>query len=280
MAIFGVAINLTCMKQDIYSLLSDLRERNPLIQNITNFVVMNNTANALLAIGASPMMVHGHLEAESSVEIASALVINVGTLDDYWAASMLLAAKRANEVKKPWILDPVGAGLSTFRNDVLEELVRLQPTVIRGNASEILALANHSSKGKGVDSTDASEVAINAARWLNESCGAVVCISGETDYIVDKNRIVAVKNGAAMMTKVTGLGCSSTAIVGGFIALNQDPFMEAVAGVSLFSLAGQLANEQAKGPGSLQMELCDALYNLNEQQVLTQLLVEEVHGIG
>lgn len=266
------------MKQDIIAQLTALRTVNPLVQNITNFVVMNNTANALLAIGASPMMVHGHKEVQSSVAIASSLVINVGTLDDYWAESMILAASKANEIGKPWILDPVGAGLSTFRNDVLERLVSFRPTVIRGNASEIMALTTQASHGKGVDSTNSSDQALDSAKWLNENCGAVVCISGEVDYIVSNSKIVAIKNGHEMMTKVTGLGCSSTAVTGGFIALNKDPFMEAVAGVALFSLAGELAQQKAKGPGSLQMELLDALYQLDEQTILSHLKMEEIHA--
>lgn len=266
------------MKQDIIAQLTALRTVNPLVQNITNFVVMNNTANALLAIGASPMMVHGHKEVQSSVAIASSLVINIGTLDDYWAESMILAASKANEMGKPWILDPVGAGLSTFRNDVLERLVSFRPTVIRGNASEIMALATQASHGKGVDSTNSSDQALDSAKWLNKNCGAIVCISGEVDYIVSSSKFVAIKNGHEMMTKVTGLGCSATAVTGGFIALNKDPFMEAVTGVALFSLAGELAQQKAKGPGSLQIELLDALYQLDEQTIISHLKIEEIHA--
>lgn len=264
------------MEQVIVRTLHDLRTKNPLVHNITNFVVMNNTANALLAIGASPMMVHGHQEVETGVEVASALVINVGTVDDYWAESMIKAAKKANELHKPWILDPVGAGLSAFRNGVLEQLIAYRPTVIRGNASEIMALHQFSgSSGKGVDSTNTSDQAMEAAKALNAGTGSIVCVSGEVDYIVGENRIVAVENGHPMMTKVTGLGCSSTAVIGGFLGLNTDSFAEAVSGVALFSLAGELAFERAKGPGSLQMELYDALFNLDETTILKRLNVRE-----
>lgn len=264
------------MEQKIIQALRDLRAKNPLVHNITNFVVMNNTANALLAIGASPMMVHGHKEVETGVEVASALVINVGTLDDYWAESMIKAASKANELHKPWILDPVGAGLSAFRNEVLDQLISYRPTVIRGNASEIMALHRFSkSSGKGVDSTNTSDQALEAATVLNTATGSIVCISGEVDYIVGKQQIIAVENGHPMMTKVTGLGCSSTAVIGGFLGLNTEPLIEAVSGVALFSLAGELAFEQAKGPGSLQMELYDALFQLNETIIIDRIRVRE-----
>lgn len=265
------------MEQDIVKKLFDLRKANPLVHNITNFVVMNNTANALLAIGASPMMIHGHKEVETGVEVASSLVINIGTLDDYWAESMLTAAKKANQTGKPWILDPVGAGLSAFRNEVLKQLIGFKPTVIRGNASEIMALNLFStSQTKGVDSTNTSEQALEMAKSLNGKTGSIICISGQIDYVVGNDKIIAVENGHELMTKVTGLGCSSTAVIGGFLGLNTDSFLEAVSGVALFSLAGELAFEKAKGPGSLQMELYDALYNLDERTILDRIKVRNV----
>lgn len=265
------------MKQQIFQKLSDLRNKRPLVHNITNFVVMNNTANALLAIGASPMMIHGHREVETAVEAAGALVVNVGTLDDYWAESMLKAAEKAHVIGKPWILDPVGAGLSVFRNETLEHLISFKPVVIRGNASEIMVLNSFSeSRGKGVDSTNTSDQALEAARELQRKTGSIVCVSGEVDYIVGKTETVAVANGNELMTKVTGLGCSSTAVIGGFLGLNENAFMEAVSGVALFSLAGELAYEKAKGPGSLQVELYDALYNLDETTVLNRIKIKNV----
>jgi len=266
------------MKQDIIAQLSKLRATSPLIQNITNFVVMNNTANAVLAIGASPMMVHAHKEAQSSVAIASALVINIGTLDDYWAESMILAASKAHEIGKPWILDPVGAGLSTFRNDVLERLISFRPTVIRGNASEIMSLETQASHGKGVDSANSSDQALDAAKWINKNYGSIVCISGEIDYVVTADNVFAIKNGHPLMTKVTGLGCSATAVTGAFLGLNENPLLETLAGISLFSLAGELAQEKAKGPGTLQMELLDALYLLDEKTINERLKIEEING--
>lgn len=262
------------MENQIIQNLQTVREKNPLVHNITNFVVMNNTANTLLAIGASPVMIHAHKEIETIVDISNSLVINIGTADDYWAESMLSAAKKANQINKPWILDPVGAGISTFRNDLLKELLTYQPTVIRGNASEILALDLFNNiQGKGVDSSHQSNQALQAAQNLNQKFGSIVCISGASDFVVANHQIVEIKNGHEMMTKVIGLGCSATATIGAFIGLNENPFPETISGMSIFSLAGELAQQKSNGPGSLQMNLYDILYNLSEEEIRSHLRI-------
>ncbi|WP_413531770.1 hydroxyethylthiazole kinase [Empedobacter brevis] len=262
------------MENQIIQNLHAVRTKNPLVHNITNFVVMNNTANALLVIGASPVMIHAHKEVENIVKISNSLVINIGTLDDYWAESMLIAAKKANELNKPWILDPVGAGISTFRNELLKELLLYRPTAIRGNASEILALdAFETVYGKGVDSTHQSNQAIKAAQNLNQKIGSVVCISGASDFVVYDNQLIEIKNGHELMTKVTGLGCSATAIIGAFIGLNENPFVETISGMAIFSLAGELAQRKSNGPGSLQMNLYDMLYNLSAEEIQSNLKI-------
>lgn len=260
------------MENNIYNLLTQVREQTPLVQNITNFVVMNNTANALLALGASPIMVHAQEEIDEVLGFCNALVINIGTLSQVWADSMLQAAKLANEIGKPWILDPVGAGISSLRNETLKQLLELRPTVIRGNASEIIALQNfNSSGGKGVDSTESSSTALDAGIQLNKIYGSIVCISGELDFIISKDEISEIANGHIMMTKVTGLGCTATAITGAFLGLNNDPYQEAVAGIGITSLAGELASNLSKGPGSLQLQLYDSLYNLSKEQISENL---------
>ncbi|MBW1618009.1 MULTISPECIES: hydroxyethylthiazole kinase [Empedobacter] len=262
------------MENLIIQNLHAVRTKNPLVHNITNFVVMNNTANALLAIGASPVMIHAHKEVENIVKISNALVINIGTLDDYWAESMLIAAKKADQLNKPWVLDPVGAGISTFRNELIKELLRYHPTVIRGNASEILTLDTFEAvQGKGVDSTHQSNQAIKAAHNLNQKIGSVVCISGASDFIVSNNPIIEIKNGHELMTKVTGLGCSATASIGAFIGLNKNPFLETVSGMAIFSLAGELAQKKSNGPGTLQMNLYDTLYHISAEEIQTNLKI-------
>ena len=144
-------------KESLYDLVEKVRTGNPLVHNITNYVVMNNTANALLAAGASPVMAHAPEEVESMVSIAHALVVNIGTLDAHWVASMKKAVKKAGELQKPVVLDPVGAGATAFRNQVLAELIGIQaPDVLRGNSSEIMAAHDQSKTTRGVDSSDAA----------------------------------------------------------------------------------------------------------------------------
>ncbi|MGX1754258.1 hydroxyethylthiazole kinase [Sphingobacterium sp. NPDC055346] len=264
------------MENDIYHLLTQVREKSPLVQNITNFVVMNNTANALLALGASPIMVHAEEELEEVLSLCNALVINIGTLSKPWAENMILAAKLANKLAKPWVLDPVGAGISTLRNETLKSLLELKPTVIRGNASEIIALQNFNNKSaKGVDSTQSSSSALDAGKLLQEETGSIVCISGATDYVISKDEITEIKNGTSVMTKVTGMGCTASAITAAFIGLAKDPYQEAVAGIAITSLAGELAAKISKGPGSLQLNFYDILYNLAKEQILGNLKLKK-----
>ena len=259
----------------IWKCILQVRDTSPLVHNITNYVVMNNTANALLAIGASPIMSHAHSEIEEMVSICQSLVINIGTLDEYWTDSMIMAAKKANQMQKPWILDPVGAGATSYRNNILEQLLLLKPTVIRGNASEILALAKHNREvTKGVDSTAQSNQAVAAARYLNEEFGSIICISGETDIIVNRNQHFHVTNGSKLMTKVTGLGCSATAVIGAFIACIENKTEAVIAATALFSIAGEIAAGQVIGPGSLQLLLLDKLYNITFEDISQRLNME------
>ncbi|GHC60491.1 hydroxyethylthiazole kinase [Ulvibacter litoralis] len=254
-----------------------VRKKSPLVHNITNFVVMNNTANALLAVGASPIMAHAHAEIDEMTSLCASLVINIGTLDEYWVEAMCKAAKKANQASKPFILDPVGAGATHFRDSTLSKLVDLKPTVIRANASEILALAKfNKTKTKGVDSTAHSSEAIEAAKVLNETFGAVICISGETDIVVSGERQIQVKNGSPLMTKVTGLGCSATAIIGAFIAVIEDKTEAVLAATALMAIAGEIAAKEAKGPGSLQVLLLDKLYNITEAEFTQHCNIERV----
>lgn len=256
------------MQEQLWKNIVSVRETSPLVQSITNYVVMNNTANALLSIGASPIMAHAHKEMDDMVSIVNALVINIGTLDEYWVESMRMAIRQAISLNKPWVLDPVGAGATPYRNEVLKELLAFRPTVIRGNASEIMALsANSATVTKGVDSTHQSNEAMTAALRLNGEFGSTVCISGETDIIVREKRLVRLSNGHPMMSKVTGLGCTATAMIGAFVAVNPNSPLEATASaMALLGVAGELAARTAAGPGSLQSNILDILYNISETQ--------------
>jgi hydroxyethylthiazole kinase len=263
------------MKNILWKHILAVRTQSPLVHNITNHVVMNNTANALLAIGASPIMSHAREEIDEMVALCNVLVVNIGTLDHTWSDAMLQAARRAKALKKPWILDPVGAGATSYRNRILSQLIALHPTAIRGNASEILALAKaNQSKTKGVDSTAKSQEALDAAQALHKLSGAVIGVSGETDFIVSNQPVVQIHNGTPLMTRVTGLGCSATALIGAFLAVVENKTEAMAAATALLSIAGELAEKTSNGPGSLQMNLLDKLYNLTEDEFKNTLRIE------
>lgn len=259
----------------VWKLLASVRERQPLVHNITNFVVMNNSANALLALGASPAMIHSCDEVEDFVAISQALVVNIGTLYSEQIAACKLAAMRARAAGVPWILDPVGVGATPYRRTAASALARLRPSVIRGNGSEILTLAQQTQtgQGRGVDSLHGSETAVDAARTLAGETGAVVAITGAVDYVTDNDRLVEIHNGHPLMARVTGLGCSATAIIAAFLAVECDPFVATVAGLAVFGVAGETGAERARGPGSLQVELLDALHRLDEATLKATLQV-------
>jgi hydroxyethylthiazole kinase len=249
---------------DLTAALSTLRARNPLVHNITNYVVMNTTANALLAVGASPAMVHAAEEVADFAPIAAALVINIGTLSAPWVDAMIAAATAANDAGVPWILDPVAAGATPFRRETSRRLVALKPAVIRGNASEIIAVAGDTSGGKGVDSTASSESAADTARRLARDTGAVVAVTGKVDYVTDGARTAAIANGNVMLTRVTGTGCTATAIIGAYLGAGLGPFDAAVAGLATIGVAAETAVKEARGPGSFQVALIDTLYHLDD----------------
>ncbi len=252
-----------------------IRKQAPLVHNITNYVVMNTTANALLAIGASPVMAHAVEEVEEMTGIARALVINIGTLSEPWVDAMVIAGRRARQKGLPIVLDPVGAGATRFRTAAVHTLLReAPPTIIRGNASEIRAVLYAEDGTKGVDSTHASDEALNAARILAEHCRAVVSVSGAVDLIVSSGSVIRVSNGHPMMPRITGLGCTATALTGAFAAVNPDPLKAAAHAMAVLGIAGEMAAEQARGPGSFQMHLLDALYRLDESSIRRRLKIE------
>lgn len=252
-----------------------VRDQSPLVHNITNYVVMNNTANALLSIGASPVMAHAINEVEDMVGIASALVINMGTLSDSWVNAMLLAGKKASHKGIPVVFDPVGVGATPYRTQVAKKIIEdCQPTVIRGNASEIMALYNSSEITKGVDSTVSSNVALDSAKLLAKATNAIVVVSGETDFITDGNRIASVNNGDAIMEKVTGMGCTATAIIGAFAGAEKDLFIATVSAMAVMGIAGEIAAKQSRGPGSMQVNFLDALYQLDVELIANTLQYE------
>jgi hydroxyethylthiazole kinase len=248
------------MQIDIVNSLERLRARRPLVHNITNYVAMTVSANVLLALGASPAMVHAVEEAEDFVAICDALVINIGTLSPPWVDAMRLAAVAANAARKPWVLDPVGCGATPYRTANAAELAAFRPTVIRANASEIMSLAGATASGpKGVDSTAGSDEALDAARALARRTGGVVAVTGAIDYATDGERDIRVEGGHAMMPLSTGLGCALSAVTAAFAAV-APPIEAAVAALAVFGAAGAEAAERCRGPGHLPAEVCDELH--------------------
>jgi len=247
----------------VHAALEALRARRPLVQNITNYVAMTVSANVLLALGASPAMVHAVEEVEDFVAISDALAVNIGTLSPPWVEAMCIAVKRANALGKPWVLDPVGCGATAYRTQVAGELAGLKPSVIRGNASEIMSLAGQvGAGGKGVDSTAPAEYATSAAAALAQRAGCIVAITGETDYVSDGEALIAVHAGHALMPLSTALGCSLSAVTAAFAAV-RSPREAAVAALAVFGAAGSVAAERCRGPGHLPAEICDALHAMD-----------------
>ena len=247
-----------------------VREKKPLVHNITNFVVMNYTANALLACGASPVMAHAAEEVEEMVSLAGALVLNIGTLSPPWIEAMLKAGKRANSLHVAVILDPVGAGATRLRTDAARRLIEgVAIRVIRGNASEILSLTGGKSGSgtKGVDSIHTVDQAAETAMALAKELKTTLAITGAIDLITDGERNWRVMNGHERMGSVTGTGCTATVIIGAFLAVDPNPLEAATTGLSYFGLAGEKAAAKAMSPGSFQIALLDALYEMTEEEL-------------
>lgn len=261
-----------------FAALVALRATRPLVQNITNYVAMTISANVLLALGASPAMVHAPEESAEFAAISNALVVNIGTLSPPWVEGMRRAIGKMRELGKPWVLDPVGCGATAYRTGIAVELAALGPAVIRGNASEIMSLAGASGAGgKGVDSTDSSDAAVDAARALARDTGAVVAVTGETDYVTDGTTLVAITGGHALMPLSTALGCALSATVGAFASV-RPPLEATVAAMAVCGAAGAEAGARVNGPGHLPAELLDALYKIDAAAIARNASIRVLDG--
>lgn len=246
------------------SSLSAMRAATPLVHNITNFVAMNVMANVLLAIGASPAMVHAREEAAEFAALAQALTVNIGTADPDWGAAMQDAARVMGDAGRPWVFDPVGVAATRFRQDLSARLLDLKPTVVRGNASEILALAGIGSAARGVDAGDSVEAAEDAARLLAGRTGGIVAVSGPIDFVTDGTRAARVSNGHPMMGRITVMGCSLNGVIAAF-CVDQPRFDATLAALAAYGVAGEVAGQRSHGPGSFQVAFLDALHDLTPQ---------------
>jgi len=258
--------------QKVWNDIQSVRDKAPLIVNITNYVVTNSTANSLLALGASPAMNHVAEDLPGLVNLAGALVVNIGTLADDYVVGMHAAMAQANGMGMPIVLDPVAAGVNDLRTNISREfLEKYTPAILRGNASEIMAVAGEDGRPKGVDTSMGVNEAKGAAKALNKRYGCVVLVSGETDLVVGKDRETRLAGGSDMMPRVTGLGCTCTALAGAFAAIQPDFFQAAVDTAAVMNMAGEQAAEVSPGPGSLQMHFHDALYLMDEDTVRARL---------
>lgn len=257
--------------------LSAMRDSRPLVLNVTNYVVANTNANALLALGASPAMTHYSEDLEALTLYAGALVVNIGTPSRDFLEGVFTAGNVARQNSIPSILDPVAAGATEVRTEASYRFLKeCRPAVVRGNASEIMALAGAGAVSKGADSTRSADEAVQSAGELARMFHCTVSVSGETDYITDGQTTYTVRGGHPMMPLVTGLGCTASALTGAFVSVAQTPLRGAVEAMAVMSCAGAMAAAKAEGPGTLQLHFYDALYALTEEDLRQHVQVEEV----
>ena len=241
-----------------------IRQTNPLIHNISNLVVMPITANILLALGAAPIMAHAKQELSDIIQLAQSLVINIGTLDKPWIASIKIGQEAALKCGIPIVLDPVGAGSSRYRTKTALKILKRGVHIIRGNASEIMALTDATIKTKGVDSMQTSVNALASARTLAKKYHCIVVISGKIDFVISATQTVALNYGTPLLTKVVGMGCSLTAIIASFLTVNTDAFAASVHATALMGLVAEYAEKKSTGPGSFYTQLLDSLYSVQK----------------
>ena len=245
------------------SALDEMRAQAPLVQCITNSVVVNFTANALLALGASAAMVDIPGEAGPFAGVASGLLVNLGTPTAEQREAMLEAVTAANDASTPWVLDPVAVGALPVRTPLARTLRELRPTIVRGNASEIIAVTGSGTGGRGVDASDGVDAAVPAARSLAAMTGGIVAVSGAVDVVTDGTDLVRIANGHPLLTKVTGGGCALGATMAAFAGVADDRFATTVAAITVYTVAAELAAERASGPGSFSVAFLDALAGID-----------------
>ena len=275
------------VNKKIIGLLKELKEKNPLVHHITNYVTVNDCANITLAIGGSPVMADDIKEVCDMVTLASSLVINIGTLNSRSIDSMLAAGKRANELKIPVILDPVGAGATPYRTETARRIIsEIKLAVIRGNLSEIKTLYGIETKTKGVDTCDSDfengkelTKAKEMAKALANKLNTVVAITGAVDIITDGKILYSVENGHNIMSKVTGTGCMCSSLIGSYLGAGDNKLISALAGVVSMGIAGEIAYEGLdkgkEGTGTLKVKIIDAVYNLSENQIMKRSKTNE-----
>lgn len=269
---------------EVGKLLDEVRNKKPLVHSITNYVTVNDCANILLALGASPIMADDIKEAADITKISSALVINIGTLNERTIESMTASGRKANELNIPVVFDPVGAGASEFRNETTKRIIEeVKINALRGNMSEIKFIAGLQSTTKGVDASEAdtkggNDEGINVAKSLANKLNCIVAITGVTDIVSDGQRVAILENGHKMLASVTGTGCMTSALVGGFCGAGSDCFIAAVSGIVSMGIAGEIAFEKAGqiGTGSFHISIIDAISALNNEIINNMAKIREL----
>lgn len=267
---------------EVEKLLNEVKNKKPLVHNITNYVTVNDCANILLALGASPIMADDIKEAADITKISSALVINIGTLNERTIESMILAGRKANELNIPVVFDPVGAGASEFRNATTKKILEeIKISVLRGNMSEVKFISGLKSTTKGVDASEndvktCNDQGIKVARNLANKLNCTVAITGVTDIVSDGERVAILKNGTKMLSNVTGTGCMTSALVGGFCGAGSDYFIAAISGIISMGIAGEIAFEKAGkiGTGSFHIAIIDAISNLDSETIRNMIKIK------
>lgn len=261
--------------------LDQIRASKPLVHNLTNFVVMNDTANILLHIGASPVMAHAPEEVEELAAVANALVLNIGTLSLDWVDSMISAGTAANASGVPVVLDPVGAGATRLRTDSsLRILEQIKVDLLRGNAAEISILAGMEAQVKGVEADGTSAPLSQIAQRAAQVFGLTAAVTGVQDAVSDGERTVLINNGHPFMGELTGTGCMATALCGAFLAVSGDPLVAALGALAGFGLAGERAARQASAPGSFRVLLFDEVYRLRGADLLAEARLSQLDVAG
>lgn len=259
------------MLTKIAQTLTNVREKTPLVQAITNYVTINDCANILLSFGASPAMCEAKAEVEEFVNLISALYINVGTFTKEQEEAAFLAAQKATELGKPVIFDPVACGAISRKAGFAKELLeKTKVSVIKGNIGEIKYLAGYQGKVRGVDSIDDGDSTVEACQSLAKKYNAVVAATGQVDVVTDGERTCLIENGTSMLTLITGAGCMVGALTAATAGVTEDKFISTCAGILAMGLAGEMAANSLDGilPGTFRMKLFDSIYNMNSEDVM------------
>lgn len=257
--------------EELWAIREEVAGKKPLILNITNNVVTNFTANVLLAVGASPIMSEGMAEARDLAGFADAVVLNIGTLHPRQVEYQLEAGRLANEFDRPVIFDPVGAGVTGYRNTVAADILKkVKLALIRGNYGETKFLAGVAGQVKGVDNLE-NRMSIGLLQGLARRTGAMVAATGEVDYLADDDVVLANYTGHRLLQYVTGTGCALSALTGAFLAVAGDKTKAVLAALAFYGAAAEKAAEISKGPGSFVVNFLDSLYNLTRSDFLAVL---------